>query len=216
MIKTVIFDMDGTILNTLDDITKSINVSLEYHQLPIKTKNEVRKAVGRGALNLIIDVVPENSDQKLIDSVFKKYQSYYDTHSNDLTAPYPHMLDVLKQLKEMGYKLAVVSNKYEYLVKKLNDDVFESIFAVAIGETKDLPIKPAPDMLFKAIKLLDSTIEESIFIGDSDTYMKTAVNANITSIGVTWGFRDKETLIKEGAKYIISDPFDMIKIISEG
>jgi len=216
MIKTVIFDMDGTILNTLDDIMKSINFSLKYHQLTIKTKDEVRMAVGRGAINLIKDIVPKNSDQSLIDSVFKVYQSYYDTHSNDLTAPYPHILDVLKQLKEMGYKLAVVSNKYEYLVKTLNDDVFEGIFDVVIGETKGLPIKPAPDMLFKAIKLLDSTIEESIFIGDSDIDMKTAVNANITSIGVTWGFRDKETLIKEGAKYVISNPFDMIKIISEG
>jgi phosphoglycolate phosphatase len=216
MIKTIIFDMDGTILNTLDDITKSVNVSLKYHQLPIKTKDEVRQAVGRGAMNLILDVVPKNSDQALIDSVYKVYQAYYDEHSNDLTAPYPHILEVLKQLKEMGYKLAVVSNKIEYLVKALNVDVFENIFDEAIGETKDIPIKPAPDMIFKAIKLLDSTIEESIFIGDSDTDMKTAVNAQITSIGVTWGFRDKETLIKEGAKHIISDPFDMIKIISEG
>lgn len=216
MIKTVIFDMDGTILNTLDDISNSINVSLKHHQLPIKSTDEVRMAVGRGAINLIEDVVPKDSDQKLINSVYKVYQAYYDQHSNDLTKPYPHILEVLKQLKKMGYKLAVVSNKYEYLVRELNSNVFENIFDVSIGETKDLPIKPAPDMLFKAIKLLDSTIEESIFIGDSDTDMKTAVNANISSIGVTWGFRDKETLIKEGAKYIISDPFDMIKIISEG
>jgi phosphoglycolate phosphatase len=208
--------MDGTILNTLDDISKSVNVALEHHQLPIKTLDEVRLAVGRGAMNCIVDVVPKDSSKALIDSVYKVYQDYYDKDNNVLTAPYPHILDVLSILKDKGYKLAVVSNKHEYLVQALNDDVFGGIFDIAIGQTPNVPIKPEPDMLYRAIKLLNTTIDESIFIGDSDTDMQTAVNAKITSIGVTWGFRDKDVLINEGAKYIISDPFDMIKIISEG
>ncbi len=213
MIKTIIFDMDGTILNTLDDIAKSVNVSLEFHHLPLKSLDEVRLAVGRGALNLIKDVVPLNSSQALIQSVYDKYQSYYDLHNNDLTAPYPHIKEVLNQLKQKGYQLAVVSNKHEYLVEALNKDVFDSIFDVAIGQTEGIPIKPEPDMLFKAIKLLKTHIDQSIFIGDSDTDMQTAKNADIKSIGVTWGFRDKEVLIQEGAQFIISSPFEMIDIV---
>lgn len=213
MIKTIIFDMDGTILNTLDDIAKSVNVSLEFHHLPLKTLDEVRLAVGRGALNLIKDIVPLNSSQALIQSVYDKYQSYYDLHNNDLTAPYPHIKEVLNQLKQKGYQLAVVSNKHEYLVEALNKDVFDSIFDVAIGQTEGIPIKPEPDMLFKAIKLLKTHIDQSIFIGDSDTDMQTAKNADIKSIGVTWGFRDKEVLIQEGAQFIISSPFEMIDIV---
>lgn len=213
MIKTIIFDMDGTILNTLDDLFYSVNHALRTHGCMEKTIDDVRLAVGRGAMNLIEDVVPKGSPRKLIEDVYQTYQAYYDQHSKDHTAPYPHIIEVLKQLKKDGYRLGVVSNKHEYLVKQLNDDVFESIFEVAIGQTDDLPIKPAPDMLYKGIKLLDSTVESSIFIGDSDTDMLTAKNANIISIGVTWGFRTKETLERIGANYIISDPFDIVKIV---
>lgn len=213
MIKTVIFDMDGTILNTLDDIWASVNFSLNKHDLPLKSKDEVRLAVGHGALNLIKDIVPKHSDEKLIKSVYDAYQTYYDQHSNDLTAPYEGIKDVLRYLKNQGYQLAVVSNKHEYLVEALNNDVFESIFDLSIGQTKDIPIKPAPDMLYKALKLLNTTVENSVFIGDSDTDMQTARNANITSIGVTWGFRDKEVLITEGAQFIISNPKKIIEIV---
>ncbi len=213
MLKTIIFDMDGTILNTLDDITKSVNVSLEFHKLPLKTTDEVRLAVGRGALNLIKGVVPIDSSDELIKSVYDKYQSYYDEHSNDLTAPYEGIKDLLKTLKDKGYQLAVVSNKHEYLVKALNIDVFDSIFDLSIGQTEGIPIKPAPDMLYRGLKLLDSTIDDSIFIGDSDTDMQTAKNAGIKSIGVTWGFRDEEVLVKEGAQFIVSSPFEILNII---
>ncbi len=213
MIKTIIFDMDGTILNTLDDITNSVNVSLESHNLPLKSTDEVRLAVGRGAMNLIKDIVPKNSSDELIKSVYDKYQAYYDKHSNDLTKPYEGIKDLLKTLKGKGYQLAVVSNKHEYLVEGLNKDVFDSIFNVAIGQTEGIPIKPAPDMLYKGLSLLNSRIEESVFIGDSDTDIKTAKNANIRSIGVTWGFRDEEVLVNEGAKYIVSKPFEILDII---
>jgi len=213
MIKTIIFDMDGTILNTLDDLYFSVNYALKKLRLKEKTKDEVRLAVGRGALNLIKAVVPNNSSDQEIDLVYKTYQDYYDIHSKDHTKPYPYILDVLKQLKKDGYQLGVVSNKHEYLVEALNQDVFEGIFDISIGQTKDIPIKPAPDMLYKGIKLLNSSIEDSIFIGDSDTDMLTAKNANIKSIGVTWGFRTKKVLEDIGATYIIDHPHDIIKII---
>ncbi len=213
MIKTVIFDMDGTILNTLDDIKASVNHSLAIHNLPLKSTDEVRLAVGRGALNLIKDVVPKDSSDELIKSVYDKYQAYYDKHSNDLTAPYEGIKPLLSVLKDKGYKLAVVSNKHEYLVKPLNVDVFDAIFDYAIGQVEGIPIKPAPDMIYRALDLLDSTLEESIFIGDSDTDMKTAVNAKIRSIGVTWGFRDQKVLEQEGATYIVSKPEDILQII---
>jgi len=213
MIKTIIFDMDGTILNTLDDIAASVNYALNHHELPTKTIDEIRLAVGRGAMNLIIDVIPKNSPQTLIQSVYDQYQAYYDLHNNDLTAPYDGIKQVLKALKDKGYQLAVVSNKHEYLVEQLNQDVFDHIFDIAIGQTKDVLIKPAPDMLYRCLNLLSSTIDQAIFIGDSDTDMKTAVNAKIRNIGVTWGFRDKKTLQDEGAQFIIDKPIEIIKII---
>jgi len=213
MIKTIIFDMDGTILNTLDDIAASVNYALNKHKLPSKTLDEIRLAVGRGAMNLIKDVVPKKSSSELIQSVYDQYQAYYDIHNNNLTAPYIGVKKVLAILKEKGYQLAVVSNKHQYLVEQLNKDVFDGIFDVSMGQTKDILIKPAPDMLYKCLNMLSSTIDQAIFIGDSDTDMKTAVNAKIRSIGVTWGFRDKKILQDQGAQYIIDQPNEIIEII---
>ncbi|MFU8793566.1 MAG: HAD family hydrolase [Acholeplasmataceae bacterium] len=192
--KAILFDMDGTVLNTIDDIHASVNHALKRHHYPIKTVDEIKRGVGNGAYHLIENVVPEDLSQKEIQSVFDIYQTYYDTHNQVYTKPYPGIINCLRVLKTKGYKLGVVSNKYDYLVKALNEEMFDSLFDVAIGEIKGIPIKPAPDMLYQALKVLNISINEAIFIGDSDTDLQTAKNAKMKAIAVTWGYRDKKTL----------------------
>src|SRR5690554_3017830 len=215
MIKGIIFDMDGTILNTIEDIKISVNHAMRHFNLKEKTLHEVKDGVGSGAINLIEDIVPKGTSKEDIYKIYRVYQDHYDKHSNDHTGPYPGILDLLKHLKNTGYKLAVVSNKLEYLVQELNHQTFKDYFDVSIGETKDIPIKPAPDMLYKALNLLNLSKDEVLFIGDSDVDMMTATNANIKSVGVTWGYRSKEVLLKHKASYIINQANELIKIINK-
>ena len=215
MIKGIIFDMDGTILNTIEDIKDSVNHAMKICNLPLKTLQEVKDGVGRGAINLIEDVVPKNTSQEDILKVYKVYQDHYDKNANHKTGPYPDILTLLKRLKEMGYKLAVVSNKHKYLVEALNHDIFNDYFDYSMGEVKGIPIKPEPDMLYMALAHLDLDKSEVLFIGDSDVDMMTANNADITSVGVTWGFRSKEVLIKHNASYIIDQPNQLLNILNE-
>lgn len=215
MIKGLLFDMDGTILNTIDDIKDSVNHAMKICNLPLKTLQEVKDGVGRGAINLIEDVVPKNTSKEDIKKVYKIYQDHYDKNSNQKTGPYPGILALLKNLKEMNYKLAVVSNKHKYLVEELNHNIFKDYFDFSMGEVKGIPIKPEPDMLYMALDHLGLKKSEVLFIGDSDVDMITANNADITSIGVTWGFRSKEVLIKHQASYIIDQPDQLLEIIKE-
>lgn len=215
MIKGIIFDMDGTILNTIDDVVVSVNYAMRYFNLPEKTIQEVKDGIGRGAINLIEDVVPKETTQEDILKIYEVYQTYYDKHNNDLTAPYDGILELLSTLKEQGYKLAVVSNKYRYLVEALNHDIFKDYFDISMGEMEGVPIKPAPDMIYIALKEMNLSKDEVIFIGDSDVDMMTANHAQIKSIGVTWGYRSKEVLKKHQASYIVDQPIDILNIINE-
>lgn len=215
MIKAILFDMDGTVLNTLEDIKQSVNVALTQFGLPLKSDEEIKLAVGNGARNLIEKVVPKEYTNEKIEAVYKVYQAHYDQHSSDHTGPYPYILELLTKLKSLNYKLGVVSNKYEYLVKELNLTMFKGFFDVSIGEVKGIPIKPAPDMIEKALKELKINREETIYLGDTKTDMETAKNANIISVGVLWGFRGEEELRSHGAKYIIKNPLDLFTILEE-
>ncbi len=215
MIKGIIFDMDGTILNTIEDIMDSVNYAMKICNLPLKTLQEVKDGVGRGAINLIEDVVPANTSTKDIHKIYEIYQKHYDQNSNNKTGPYPGILDLLKTLKEQNYQLAVVSNKHRYLVEELNKNVFGGFFEVSMGEIKGIPIKPAPDMIFMTLDQMNLKPDEVLFIGDSDVDMITATNANIKSVGVTWGFRSKEVLIKHKAAFIIDQADQLLNVIKE-
>ena len=215
MIKGLIFDMDGTILNTIDDITDSINYALKEYGYPLRTQQEVKDGVGRGAINLVEDIVPKEASREDILKVYKIYQDHYDKNSANKTAPYEGILSLLKNLKDNGFKLAVVSNKHKYLVEALNEKTFRGYFDYAMGEVEGIPIKPEPDMLYMALDNLGLEKEEVLFIGDSDVDMMTASNAEIISIGVTWGFRSKEVLIKHKAAYIIDRAEQILDIIKD-
>ena len=213
MIKAVIFDMDGTVLNTIDDIHQSVNVALQKMGYPLKSLNDVKRAVGSGAKTLIERVVPIDIKPAEIKKTYDIYQTYYDKHSMDQTAPYQDILKLLKTLKGRGYQLAVVSNKHQYLVKALNDQMFEGLFEVSVGEIKGVLVKPAPDMLYSALNQLNINKEEAIFVGDSDIDMITAKNADMISVAVTWGFRDLNTLKSLSPHFIINQPLELLELL---
>lgn len=213
MIKALIFDMDGTILNTLDDITESINHAFISKGYPRQTLYDVKMALGSGAIQLIERLAPKNLNKEEVKSLYEAYQAHYDINKDHLTGPYPGILNLLNVLKQQGYLLAVVSNKYQYLVQELNIKMFNKNFDVSIGDAPGIPIKPAPDMVYKALDLLKVKKEEALFIGDSDVDIITAQNAGLQSVGVTWGFRDQELLEAHHADYIIHQPDELLTIL---
>ncbi|MBU1094760.1 MAG: HAD-IA family hydrolase [Firmicutes bacterium] len=213
MIKALIFDMDGTILNTIDDISTSINHAFTLKGYPNPTVDAVKMALGSGAIQLIERLAPKHLKKEEIRSLYETYQADYDVNNNNLTGPYPGIMDLLDYLKKQGYLLSVVSNKYEYLVKELNIKLFHNYFDVSIGDAPGIPIKPAPDMVYKALDLLKIHKDEALFIGDSDVDIFTAQNAGLKSVGVTWGFRDQKTLEACHADYIIHQPSELLKLL---
>ena len=208
---TIIFDLDGTLLNTLDDILDGVNHALYKFNLPSITDNECKSFIGNGPKMLIKRSVKDRID--LLEDVYNEYLIYYDTHNDIKTSPYPGVMDMLECLHKKGYKLAIVSNKQDSAVKLMADRYFKSMFDFVIGSKESLGKKPQPDMVFEAIKQLNTNLERSYYIGDSDVDIKTASNSNIDSIMVSWGFRDKKTLLDNGATLIVDTTNELMDII---
>lgn len=197
--KLAIFDMDGTILDTLDDLTDSINYALSYCGFPEHTNDDVRKFVGNGILKLVKRSVPPYAAEADIEKVFQVFKDYYKLHCRDKTRPYPGIVDVIETLKEKGYLIAVVSNKADFAVQELCLRYFPGLIDYAVGERDGIKKKPAPDSVLSVMEVLNVRAEESIYIGDSDVDIATAKNAGICCLTVTWGFRDCEYLKQCGA-----------------
>lgn len=197
--KLAIFDMDGTILDTLDDLTDSINYALSYCGFPEHTKDDVRKFVGNGILKLVKRSVPPYAGEADIEKVFQVFKDYYKLHCRDKTRPYPGIVNVIETLKEKGYFIAVVSNKADFAVQELCLRYFPGLIDYAVGERDGIKKKPAPDSVLSVMGALNVRLEESIYIGDSDVDIATAKNAGIRCLTVTWGFRDREYLKQCGA-----------------
>lgn len=216
---TIIFDCDGTILNTLDDLMDSMNYILKKHNYPTRSLTEIRSFVGNGLGKLVERSVLTGTDlqvpQEKLDSMLAELKEYYAEHNNDKTAPYEGLYDLLAELKKEGYKMAVVSNKVQEGVTALNDQYFKEYFNVAIGETPDRKRKPEPDMINAALKELNSTPEETVYVGDSEVDLQTAKNSGLLPIAVTWGFRDEELLRELGAKHVAHMPGEVMEIIEE-
>lgn len=197
--KLAIFDMDGTILDTLDDLTDSINYALSYCGFPEHTKDDVRRFVGNGILKLVKRSVPPYAGEADIEKVFQVFKDYYKLHCRDKTRPYPGIVNVIETLKEKGYFIAVVSNKADFAVQELCLRYFPGLIDYAVGERDGIKKKPAPDSVLSVMGALNVRPEESIYIGDSDVDIATAKNAGICCLTVTWGFRDREYLKRCGA-----------------
>lgn len=205
----VLFDLDGTLLDTLQDLTDSVNYALSQFGCPPRTDGEVRSFLGNGAKQLIALSLPaENAPD--VDTVLAVYKKHYNAHCQDKTAPYAGIPEALEKLKEK-YAVAVVSNKPDPAVKPLCARYFPG--AYALGEAPDCPRKPAPDMLYKA--MADIGVEKIVYIGDSEVDVLTANNAGAPCIAVSWGFRDREDLVASGAKYICDDPAMLPEMIEK-
>ena len=210
---TIIFDLDGTLLNTLDDLVNSANYALSYHNLPLRSRDEIRSFVGNGVHTLISRAVPDKTSTDVVTSVLQTFKEHYILHMNDFTAPYEGIQSLLKELKEKGIKTAIVSNKYDTAVKQLASEHFNGFITTAKGESLSIPKKPAPDNVLSVLSELHEEPNHCLYVGDSDVDMLTAKNANVTSVGVTWGFRSRECLIESGANYIIDTPLELLSLL---
>ncbi len=210
---TVIFDLDGTLLNTIDDLSDSLNDVLNQHgykQIPV---DDVRRFVGNGAKNLVRLSLPEQTNEEVITEVFEEFKKQYKNNMQNKTRPYNGIMELLLDLSRYNYKIGIVSNKFDTAVKDLANIYFGNLISVAIGETNDIKRKPAPDSIYTAVKELGSDLNKTILVGDSETDVRTAKNAGIPCIGVTWGFRSREVLRAEGADYLIDTPREILTII---
>ena len=212
---TIVFDCDGTLLDTLTDLRNAVNYVLRAHDLPERSVPEVKAALGNGIAHLMRQSLPASISEAEFNTYLDEFKAYYGEHLQDYTAPYPGMLDVLDTLRAKGYKLAIVSNKIQEGITPLNKEYFGDRLPVAIGERPGLQRKPAPDMVLQALKELGSTQDESIYIGDSEVDVATAKNSGLLCIGVTWGFRDEQLHKDLGVKYIARKAEDIVTIIEE-
>ena len=213
MNKMVIFDLDGTLLDTLDDLCNSVNYSLSTNNFPERSLEEVRTFVGNGIRLLIERSVPEGTSKELIDKTFECFKTYYAVHCNDKTKTYPGVMDMLKELKKNGYKIAVLSNKAQYAVTKLCDIYFNNLLDDAVGARENVAKKPSPDALYICAENNNINLNNVIYVGDSDVDVATANNAGVRGIAVTWGFRSRELLIKCGAENLADNTDELLQIL---
>ncbi|MBE5924963.1 MAG: HAD family hydrolase [Lachnospiraceae bacterium] len=213
-IDTVIFDMDGTVLNTLDDLTESVNYVLNKFGMPLRTLEEYRRFFGNGIKYALKCASPDGTPNSVIEEMLPVFREHYDAHCLDRTRPYDGILELMKELKENGYKMAIVSNKIDSAVKELNERFFSEYIDVAIGERAGINRKPASDTVIEALRELGSDKENAVYVGDSEVDFQTAVNSKLPCVSVLWGFRDKDYLISIGASQFANTPqevFDIIK-----
>ncbi len=210
---TVIFDLDGTLLNTLEDLTDAVNYALEKHGFTTHSLDDVRRYLGNGVKRLMELAIPGGLEAKAFDETFEDFKAYYKEHAAVKTRPYEDIMETLEELKARGIKTAIVSNKMDSVVKELNKIYFDGLISVAVGESENIKRKPAPDTVLKAIEELGSDVKSSVYVGDSEVDVMTAKNAGITCISVLWGFRDEQTLKDNGATFIIDQPLNLLKLL---
>ena len=206
MIKLIVFDLDGTVLDTLADLTAALNFALQKNGLPPRTLPEVRSFVGNGIRKLIERGVPQHTPPETEEAVHTDFKAYYGQHCMDATAPYAGVREAIAALRAAGYRTALVSNKTDDAVQKLIVGMFPGDFDYAAGEKPGVPRKPAPDMVFAALAALDVPPCEAVYVGDSEVDLATAANAGLPCISVTWGFKDRAFLLEHGAKTLIDSP----------
>lgn len=211
--KTIIFDLDGTLLNTLEDLRDSVNMILKRHQYPERTLEEIRTFVGNGAINLIRRALPVGCSEEEVQRLLKEYSAYYLEHSRIKTRPYDGIMELLGELKSRGVLLGVASNKGEDAVADLCENYFPGCITAAVGDMPGFQKKPAPDNILRAMDKLQAEKAATLYVGDSEVDIETAQNCGLESVLVTWGFRTKELLLERGAKHTIDRPSELISYI---
>ncbi len=213
-VKAVIFDMDGTVLNTLQDIANAVNHTLRLYGLGTHETYEFKNFVGDGTDMMLKRALPEalRTDEQ-VKKIKPDYVKFYNAHPADATVPYDGILELLKALKDKGIKLAVVSNKIDCMVGPIANKFFGDTFDYVTGQKDGMPVKPDPAAVFEVMKTFSVTADECIFVGDSGVDAKTGANAGMFTVGVLWGFRDREELLQNGANVVISKPCELLKYI---
>jgi len=213
---TYIFDLDGTLLDTLADLAAAVNYALRMHRLPERSIDEVRSFVGNGVRVLMQRAVPEGENNPQFEKVLDTFRHYYLVHSLDTTRPYDDIPELLRELRLRGCRTAVVSNKFDAATKELCRHFFADTIEVAVGEheAEGIRKKPAPDTVEEALRQLGVTKENAVYVGDSDVDILTARNAGLPCISVLWGFRSRDFLLAHGAAAFVSNPLQLLKDIT--
>lgn len=206
MLKAVIFDLDGTLLDTLEDLADATNWALRQNGMPERRLEEVRRFVGNGVRRLMERAVPEGTEPALFEKTFADFKSYYVDHCQVKTRLYDGIPEMLRELKARGLRMAIVSNKLQAGVDELYDRYFRDTVEVAIGERPGMQRKPAPDMVRLALQELGVAADEAVYVGDSEVDILTARNSGLPCISVLWGFRDREFLLQHGATWFMETP----------
>ncbi|MBQ7896040.1 MAG: HAD family hydrolase [Oscillospiraceae bacterium] len=209
----VIFDLDGTILDTIEDIKDSTNHALREHGFEEKSLNQIRSYVGNGIRRLIIQCLPENTEETVVDKLFESFNLYYKQHCMDKTKAYDGVEGLIEELHKLGIKTAVLSNKADYAVQILCEKYFPDCFDYAAGMKENVRRKPYPDGVYNVLQALGTAAEKAVYIGDSEVDILTASNAGVDCIAVNWGFRDHQILVENGAKSIASDMNSLLELI---
>lgn len=211
---TVIFDLDGTLLNTLEDLADSVNYALRRMGMAERTLEEVRCFVGNGVQRLMELSVPGGFDNPAFEETFAAFKEYYGEHCNDKTRAYDGVVELLRELRDEGYALAIVSNKLDSAVKELSEIYFDGIVKAAIGEKEGVAKKPAPDTVYAALEELQMPAERAVYVGDSEVDVMTAKNSGLPCISVLWGFRDRKFLEEHGAVTFAETPREVKRYLT--
>ena len=211
--QAVLFDMDGTVLDTLDDLCDSINHSLAEFSLPQVSREHVRQCLGNGAAFLVSHSIPAGSSPELEADVLAFYKPWYDAHCLIKTAPYEGILPMMQSLKEHGLRLAIISNKPDRAVQELSEAFFPGLLELSVGESPSVRRKPAPDTVLKAASQIGLSVDQCVYVGDSEVDLQTARNAGMDCVSVTWGFRDEAQLIEAGACVLVRTPEELKSLL---
>lgn len=215
MYDTIIFDLDGTLLNTIEDLTDAVNYTLVNYGFSKRTTEEVKSFVGNGMENLLKKSLPITVKEDKFKEIFNFYKNYYSKNSQKKTHLYEGVLEMLRELKDRNIKISLVSNKNHNSVLDLYDLYFREYMKVVIGDRPGFRRKPSPDSIYEAIKVMGAEKENTLYIGDSEVDILTAQNAGIPCVLVTWGFRTKESLINSGGKNFINKPEELLDLINK-
>ena len=213
MTKAIVFDLDGTLLDTLTDLAASTNYALRSCGMPEHSIDDVRRFVGNGVRMLMTRAVPDGESNPRFDEAFSVFRQHYMQHCLDTTCPYPGIMEALAKLKEKGMMLAIVSNKMQAATEELRQHFFSQYIDVAIGESAAIRKKPAPDTVNEALRLLGISHDEAIYVGDSDVDIDTARAAMMPCASVLWGFRDRQFLLNHGATRRLSSPEELLSLV---
>ena len=210
----VIFDMDGTVLDTLEDLTNAVNFSLAHFGMPVRSAAQVRRFLGNGARRLMEQAAPEGIEAELFESLLLWYKEYYDKNCLVKTAPYKGIPELLKELRRNGCKTALVSNKPDTAARELAEKCFGGLLDYAVGQRDDVPRKPAPDMVRLCMDKLGASAKDCVYVGDSEVDVLTAKNSGIECVAVTWGFRDEDELLAAGAVSLAHSVDELAKLLT--